>query len=267
MGYDVHINWEVLRNAYYRGSEPLTHLFDQTFADNAILYNQLNQIEQSCTLLQQRHNPTFKIYLSEMLDELKNYESLVYNPQGLITESNLYPLNETPEDKQFLSSKVLEIGDKFLKDKKVRLKTVNLRVFDTDVLQTFEELCVNPKYEYYIKEMFAFIEKNKDFNILVCTSVPQLAEKVCEIYSNTFFNQFTHKNIRHVWPYGSDPAASEEDYILHAQEIAAEMYCFSHSQEIFKRTGSANHTAFLTYGLVHNQHHKTWQDRLNKLFC
>jgi hypothetical protein len=242
-------------------------LFDQTFADNPILYNQLNQIEQTCKLLPQRLNPGFKIYLSEVHDELKNYESLIYNPQELITKTNLYPLNETPEDKQFLSQKVLDIGNRFLGDKKDKLKTVNLRVFDTDVHETFEELCVNPKYEYYIKEMFAFIEKNKDFNILVCTSVPQLAEKVCEIYSNTFFNQFTHKNIRHVWPYGSDPTASEEDYILHAQEIAAEMYCFSHSQEIFKRTGSANHTAFLTYGLVHNQHHNTWQDRLNKLFC
>ena len=88
-------------------------MFDQTFADNPILYNQLNQIEQTCKLLPQRLNPTFKIYLSEMLDELKNYESLVYNPQGLITESNLYPLNETPEDKQFLSQKVLDIGNRF----------------------------------------------------------------------------------------------------------------------------------------------------------
>ena len=244
----------------------MSHLFDLSFAGNAILYNQLDQIQQTCTILPQRLNPSFKIYLSKVHDGLKNYESLVWNPQGLITESNLYPLSDIPDDKQFLSAEVLKIGDRFLKDKKDRLKTVSLRVFDTDVHETFEELCVNARYELLIKDMFAFIEKNKDYNILVCTSVPQLAEKVCELYNNTFFNQFTHKNIRHIWPYGSDPTASEENYILHAQEIAAEMYCFSHSQEIFKRTGSANHTAFLTYGLVHNQHHKTWQDRLNKLF-
>lgn len=266
LGYDVHINWEIMRNAYYSADEPMSHLFDLSFADHAILYNQLNLIQQTCTLLPQRLNASFKIYLSEVHHKLKNYESLVYNPQGLITESNLYPLSDIPDDKQFLSQKVLDIGNKFLGDKKDKLKTVSLRVFDTDVHETFEELCVNARYELLIKDMFAFIEKNKDFNILVCTSVPQLAERVCDMYDNTFFNEFTHKHIRHVWPHGSDPAASEQDYVLHAQEIAAEMHCFAHSQEIFKRTGSANHTAFLTYGLVHNVHHVTWQDRLSKLF-
>jgi molybdopterin converting factor small subunit len=261
LGYEVSINWEK-RNPLYSDDLPLSLIIDQSYCNN-FTYNRLHEIEKNFIHIPQKYNLSFLIYVSEVHKDLKNYESLIYNCHEMDTRQDLFPLDEIPSSRQFLSSPVLDIGRKFLSSLKNNFKAINFRV--NDEIVNFEVNELERKYPSLFQRLYSFLESNE--NVLMCSNNKNIVKHITNNYPHTFVNQFTHEDISHTLSYNNSTSPhSEEDYVLHAQEIAGEMYCFSQSKEILRLCTLGRHSNFLSYGLAHNIHYSTWRERLSNLF-
>jgi len=262
LGYNVFYNWEFGRNIYYSSNLPLSHLFDQSFSKNKILYRQEEEIRKNNKFIPQLYNRSFRIYFSDITNESKNYQSRNYNHQDIFLNPDLFPLNESPISIQFLSKPILEIGNKIIGDK-TNIVGVNLRFKDFLNDQDYETAINEPMCKQHIEDAKKYIEANQDKNIFVGSNCANFSKKFSDQFSNTFTNSFLNSDLTNHYSYVDNSNLSEEIYINHAQALAADMYVFSRCSQI-KFAGDVR-SAFLSYAIFHNLHYHTWKDKLEKL--
>lgn len=262
LGYNVYYNWEFGRNIYYSSNLPLYHLFDQSFSKNEILYRKEEEIKKSNKFISQLYNRSFRIYLSEITNLSKNYQSRNYNHQDIFQRPELFPLDKPPIGIQFLAKPILEIGNKIIQDKK-DIIGVNLRFKDFLNDQNYEIAIQEPQCKQHIEEARKFILNNKDKNIFVGSNCASFSKKFSNEFNNTFTNEFLNSELTNHYSYVDNSNVSEDDYIYHAQALAADMYVFSRCKQI-KFAGDVR-TAFLSYAIFHNLHHQTWKEKLENL--
>lgn len=263
LGYEVEITWDVL-NQYFPSSIPLDCLFDQSCFEGNISYGKEPVIAQEYQLLPQLQN-SIRIYVSEIIPELKTYEAHIYSYSWFfrktITERNYDWHLDTAE--QFLSQEVLNKVEVFRKNR-TKIKGVHFRIQDTHINSTYEELENVPAYAAPIKRVKEFIEENVDQEVMLCSNNRIFVDTLTAEYSNTFQNYFIH-DIPSYYSYTYKNANTRpvSDFIEHAQETAAEMAMFKYCDQIL--TYNTFHSSYLTYGIAYNVHHTDWKTKLRNL--
>lgn len=263
LGYDTEIIWTV-NNQYFDSSLPLDPIFDLSVFEGRVNYQIEPEIAAKYTRLPQIQN-SIRIYVSEITPELSIYEAplFCYDTYYKKAVRDLPRLQYPTFDNQFLSKEVLGLVEDFRQGRE-RIKGVHFRVEDLYLELPYASLYEIQAYRVALNKVAAFVESNSDLEIMVCSNNKNVVNFFESKYSNVFQNRFTIEMKRYYsYSYLTASRYTQEEYIRHAQETAAEMAMFKYCDTILPY--NTFHSSFLTYGITHNIHHKNWNTKLKDL--
>jgi hypothetical protein len=263
LGYNVEIYW-MIRNLYYSSDYPLDYVFDfsEFYKDGLdIKYiRSESEIPESFTLLDTNQR-AIKVFVDKIIDELSGYELPVFDIFGFYRNSfaNFIPENLPYFETQFVSEECLKISNDFVKSND-NLKSIHFRTSDYLNDSKFDKVMEDNFFRERVEDACNFIENNKDSKIMICSSNRYLRDYFVSNFKNTFYNNFDNElEMHHSYNKNYDESVN----IKHAQQIVAEMVLFSKCDKIFAVGKMMSN--FLTYGVMHNVHHKNWETKMKNL--
>lgn len=251
MGYDVLINWETKTNQYFNKDIPLDCIFDLSVFDK-VIYNEEESISKNILLNQNQRS--YRIYVSELVPALENYQSKLYGFERYRT--NLDSEESYPTfKKQFLSREVLDIASGSIATFLTHSLTgIHFRCDDAFHLSDIGQ--IKKRYVEELNNLNKIIVSNPDILFMVCSNNKKVVDMLSANHINTFKNYFTNRDIPLYYCYEQQPLDTEDSmYIRHAQEIAAEMSLFAYCSKIIAYNTFPS--SFLTYGITHNIHYSS----------
>lgn len=263
LGYDTEVVWTV-NNQYFNSNLPLDPIFDLSEFEGRVYYGIEPEIAAKYIRLPQIQNST-RIYVSEITPELSSYEAPLFCFDTYYKKAvrDLPGLKYPTTDKQFLSKDVLDIVENFRQGRE-RIKGIHFRVGDLHLETPYTSLYEIQAYKVALDKVTTFLESNNDSEIMVCSNNKNIVNFFENNYNNVFQNKFTVEMKRYYsYSYLTASKYTQEEYIRHAQETAAEMAMFKYCDTIFPY--NTFHSSFLTYGITHNIHHKNWNTKLKDL--
>lgn len=216
---------------------------------------------------------------SEIMKHLKDYRKLsfssiqVWVPFNLtelnnleysnITRYNLHNISIHPNIiNNFYNKDVFEKAEEFISGKK-EIVTLHFRSGDELMTANFDQIIRNGFWGNQFEKSYKFIEQHMEFDVMVCSSNPNITKHFCEKYENVFSNKFSYPDLEMHRIYGYEDTKDDSIYIEHTKEIMAEMVSMMYSKRIL----SINHFSsnFILYGILNNINYTTWQDKLSNL--
>lgn len=132
-------------------------------------------------------------------------------------------------------------------------------IMNSDLNKIFE----NDYYKVQIQKIQTHIENNPTIDFMICSN----SESVKDFFlknKNVFFNKFsTNFSMYNVKSTHLNEFSNQDKFILHAKEILAEMASFADCKKIWSI--NTFYSNFITYGIVHNKHHKDWKSKNQEL--
>ena len=255
LGYDTTLVIETRRNVYFSHTHKLDVIFNMTPFKGKVVYNieldgsgnpDISKIFGTQRIPQ--HQKSYWVYVDKVIDELNNYESIIYGHP----EIKIY--NQRPNcELQLLSDEVIKISNKMVKKRNniigIHFRPLDLRGNNPEELDKVKQ------------SIHDFIEKNSNKNFLVSSNGTLIRDYLKDNYKNILTPKLTYENLIPFYPcYTRNPNLSENDYIRHAREIAAEMSLYRKCEKIISFAPFLSN--FMTYGILNNIHTKDY----NKLF-
>lgn len=252
LGYDTTLILETRRNVYFSPDTKLDVLYDLSGFKN-ILYNiQMDQNGNPDVVglfnvehLQQ-NQVSYHIYVDEIIPALKTYQSPIYGHPEL-----KHGLKRPYCNTDLLSERVKEIAKSMLPD---TTDVVGLQYRAYDMQGDFEDLIAPIK-----DTVDRYADVYKDKTVFVSSNGNLLRNYMRTKHSNVVSPSFSNTTIPFYPCYIKHRTdLTEEDFILHAQETAAEMSLYKHCKKILPFSPFLSN--FLTYGILNNQHTQNYFD-------
>lgn len=247
----------LVNNPYFSSDIPLSVIWDFSPFGCEIQHIKHYEIEKLNGYIK-IIDGNFHVYTKNSEKELKNFKFYDYGRYGIVNNSDI-EFFET----QFVQDEILNISKNFLSDRK-NIYGIHLRISDDIMHQTFDEIIQNSHYGPQINRVANFIEENQNTNFMVCSNNRDVKSFFFEKFQNIFCNSFTTDlrlhNVISTHGYNQE---REDDYMTHSKEIIAEMVCFAKCKNIWST--NTFYSNYITYGIVHNEFHKTWSEKMYKL--
>lgn len=263
LGYEVEIFW-VNKNKYFSPSMSLDYVYDfSLFKKMNIKINYINdesEISDGFILLDTNQN-TIKIFVDKIKNEVVGYELPVFDYFGFHRNSFLsfHPEKLPDFDHKFVNPDIIKIANKFLEGR-TKIKSIHFRCEDFNMSLNYDKILEDKFYKTIILRVYEFIEMNHNDDIMVCSNNKSIVNHLTRNFKNTFHNKFDDNLDLH---HSYNKSYNELTNINHAKKIISEMTLFSKCNKIF--TVSKSLSNFLTYGVVHNEHHKEWETKIKNL--
>lgn len=251
-GYNTTLVLETRRNVYFSPEIKLDVLYDLSGFKN-VLYNLRTDITGNPDILglfNARRLPqqqvSYHIYLDELIPELQDYQSCIFGHPELKHNSRRPVCNTA-----LLSPKVLKIAKTMLPDTS-RVVGLQYRAYD---MQGDIEHLLDPIRSTVDK----YAEVYKDRTVLVSSNGNFLRNYMKTRHSNVLSPTFSNNTIPFYPCYVKHREdLTEEDFVLHAQEIAAEMSLYMYCEKIISFSPFLSN--FITYGIINNQYTKNYTE-------
>lgn len=253
-GYETNLVIDTRKNPYFSQEHKLDFLFNLSEFKNNVVYNvplnkngypDIENIFGTKRIVQKQKS--YHIFLSEEIDELRSFESNIYgHPE--IRNSKKFPNCNV----NLLSEEVLKLADK-ISDNKSNMVGIHFRPLDENGDNESELERIKEHLEFFTKKYH-----NKNF--FVGSNGNLIKNYLSSNLQNLITTKFTYQNIIPFYPcyIVNQKGLKEEDFILHAQEIASEMSFYRNCEKIISFSYFLSN--FITYGILNNKHNKIYEE-------
>ena len=162
-----------------------------------------------------------------------------------------------------INQEIIDISkEKFIKNRK-NIVTLHYRTSDSIMKADLDTI----KNDFFWGDKFnksiKYIEKYKDYDVMVCSANRNVSNFFSENFSNVFTNEFSNKNLGFHIIYGYDFTEDDTQYVEHSKEILAEMIAIQWSKKIYSIASHPSNFTF--YGTINNVTYSTFKERLKYL--